>query len=263
MRATADGPHKSREPFALDGLRRPIRHANDSLTLPIPTLTASNCLQPEARADPDLSTETDESQMDPGASAPSDQPPEQPPENSPPDHPLPDNLGHATATRRRDRAQFEGVAGLRAVRGRNRSDSVPGPASRLAIAVILTPALATRDRAGDASNLAAVNDRVRTTDRCLLGLASQDCEEPVNSLALIDGQGAVGLGEEGHRAPVAGPTAHILAERTRHPHNRQRPGMGDNSRILLLGVGLAAYEQDARLSQVVSDLVHSGKPRVT
>lgn len=197
--------------------------------------------------------------MDPGASAPSDQPPE----NSPPDHPLPDNLGHATATRRRDPSQFEEVVRLRAVRGRNRSDSVPGPASRLAIAVILTPALATRDRAGDASNLPAVNDRVRTTDRCLLGLASQDCEEPVNSLALIDGQGAVGLGEEGHRAPVAGPTAHILAERTRHPHNRQRPGMGDNRRILLLGVGLAAYEQDARLSQVVSDPVHSGKPRVT
>ena len=74
------------------------------------------------------------------------------------------------------------------------------PASRLAIAVILPPARATRDRAGDSSKLPAVNDRVSTTDRCLLGLASQDCEEPVNSLALIDGQGAVGLDEEGHRA---------------------------------------------------------------
>ena len=33
----------------------------------------------------------------------------------------------------------------------------------------------------------AAPGRVSTTDRCLLGLASEDCEEPVNSLALIDG----------------------------------------------------------------------------
>ena len=39
-----------------------------------------------------------------------------------------DNLGHATATRHRDRSQFEGVVRLRAVRGRNRSDTVAGPA---------------------------------------------------------------------------------------------------------------------------------------
>ena len=102
-----------------------------------------------------------------------------------------------------------------------------------------------------------------TTDRCLLGLAAEDCEEPVNSLALIDGQGAVGLDEKAHRAPVAGPTAHILAKRARHPHNRQRPGMGDYGRILLLGVGLAAHEQDARLLQFVSDVVDSGEARVT
>ena len=101
--------------------------------------------------------------------------------------PVSDNLGHATATRRRDRSQFEGVVRLPAVRGRNRSESVAGPALRLAIAVILPPALETRDRAGDASKLPAVNERVITTDRCLLRLASQDCEEPVNSLALIDG----------------------------------------------------------------------------
>jgi hypothetical protein len=55
------------------------------------------------------------------------------------------------------------------------------------------PDLATRDRVGAASKLPAVSDRLSTTDRCLLGLASQDCEEPVNALALIDGQGAVGL----------------------------------------------------------------------
>ena len=175
----------------------------------------------------------------------------------------PDNLGRAPATRRRDRSQFEEVVRLRAVRGRNRSDSVTGPASRLAIAVILTHALATRDRAGDASKLPAVNDRVSTTGRCLLGLASEDREEPVNSLALIDRQGAVVLDEEGHRTPVAGPMAHILAKRNRHPHNRQRPGMGDHRRILLLGAGLAADEQDARLSQFVSDLVDSGEPPVT
>src|ERR1700733_13724549 len=39
--------------------------------------------------------------------------------------------------------------------------------------------------------------------------------------------------------------------------------MGDYGRILLLGVGLTAHEQDARLPQFVSDLVDSGEPTVT
>jgi hypothetical protein len=39
--------------------------------------------------------------------------------------------------------------------------------------------------------------------------------------------------------------------------------MGDHRRILLLGIGLAADEQDARLSQFVSDRVDSGEPPVT
>ena len=39
--------------------------------------------------------------------------------------------------------------------------------------------------------------------------------------------------------------------------------MGDHRRILLLGVRLAADEQDARLSQFVSDPVDSGEPPVT
>ena len=38
--------------------------------------------------------------------------------------------------------------------------------------------------------------------------------------------------------------------------------MGDHRRILLLGVRLAADEQDARLSQFVSDLVDSGESTV-
>ena len=102
-----------------------------------------------------------------------------------------------------------------------------------------------------------------TTDRCLLGLTSQDCDEPVNSLALIDGKAAVHLDEEGHWSPVAGPTAHILAERTRHPHNRHRPRVSDHGRVLLPGVGLAADEQNARLPELMSYPVDSGMPLVT